>query len=85
MLTLYPIEGDSPVIMSPTDLKMQPTIHLERKARCRPGKNQALPSKCFLFRSLLLMNHLVYLIIMMSLIHKTLQDQSTKLYLGKEE
>jgi hypothetical protein len=48
MLTLYPIEGDSPVIMSPTDLKMQPTIHLERKARCRRGKNQALPSKCIM-------------------------------------
>jgi hypothetical protein len=26
------IQGDSRVIMSPTELKMQPTIHLKRKA-----------------------------------------------------
>jgi hypothetical protein len=29
------IQDDSPVIMSPTELKMQPTIHLERKAGYR--------------------------------------------------
>jgi hypothetical protein len=32
--------------MSPTELKMQPTIHLERKAGYRRGKYPALPSKC---------------------------------------
>jgi hypothetical protein len=26
------IQGDSPIIMSPTEMKMQPTIHLERNA-----------------------------------------------------
>jgi hypothetical protein len=32
--------------MSPTELKMQPTIHLERKAGSGRGKYPALPSKC---------------------------------------
>jgi hypothetical protein len=32
--------------MSPTELKMQPTIHLERKVGYRRGKYPALPSKC---------------------------------------
>jgi hypothetical protein len=38
------IQGDSRVIMSPTELKMQPTIHLERKAgyTSRGGKYPAL-------------------------------------------
>jgi hypothetical protein len=31
---------------SPTELKMQPTIHLERKAGYGRGKYPALPSKC---------------------------------------
>jgi hypothetical protein len=34
------------VIMSPTELKMQPTIHLERKAGYGRGKYPALPTKC---------------------------------------
>jgi hypothetical protein len=32
--------------MSPTELKMQPTIHLERKAGYGRGKFPVLPSKC---------------------------------------
>jgi hypothetical protein len=32
--------------MSPTELKMQPTIHLERKAGYGRGKYPALRSKC---------------------------------------
>jgi hypothetical protein len=40
------IQGDSRVIMSPTELKMQPAIHLERKAGFGRGKYPALPSKC---------------------------------------
>jgi hypothetical protein len=32
--------------MSPTELKMQPTIHLERKAGYGRDKYPALPSKC---------------------------------------
>jgi hypothetical protein len=40
------IQGDSRVIMSPTELKVQPAIHLERKTRYGRGKYPALPSKC---------------------------------------
>jgi hypothetical protein len=40
------IQGDSRVIMSPTELKMQPAIHLERKAGYGRGKHTASPSKC---------------------------------------
>jgi hypothetical protein len=40
------IPGDSRVILNPMELKMQPTIHLERKAGYRCGKYPALPSKC---------------------------------------
>jgi hypothetical protein len=40
------IQGDSCVAMSPTELKMQPTIHLERKAGYGRGKYPALRSKC---------------------------------------
>jgi hypothetical protein len=32
------IQGDLRVIMSPTELRMQPTIHLERKAGYGRGK-----------------------------------------------
>jgi hypothetical protein len=32
--------------MIPTELKMQPTIHLERKSGYGRGKYPALPSKC---------------------------------------
>jgi hypothetical protein len=32
--------------MSPTELKMQPTIHLERRAGYGRGKYAALRSKC---------------------------------------
>jgi hypothetical protein len=32
--------------MSPTELKMQPTIHLERNAEYLPRPCQALRSKC---------------------------------------
>jgi hypothetical protein len=32
--------------MNPTELKMQPTIHLERKAGCGRGKYRAIRSKC---------------------------------------
>jgi hypothetical protein len=32
--------------MIPTELKMQPTIHLERKAGYGRGKYSALPCKC---------------------------------------
>jgi hypothetical protein len=39
------IQGDSRVIMNRAELKMQPTIHLERKAGCRRGKYPALRSK----------------------------------------
>jgi hypothetical protein len=52
----------------PHGIKMQPTIHLERKAGFGRGKNPALPAKCIvgcIFKpsgSLLLVNHLVYLI-----------------------
>jgi hypothetical protein len=34
------------MIMSPTELKMQPTIHLERKTGSGRDKYPALPSKC---------------------------------------
>jgi hypothetical protein len=34
--------------MSSAELKMQPTIHLERKAGYGHGKYPALPSKCIL-------------------------------------
>jgi hypothetical protein len=36
----------SRVIMSTTELKMQPTIHLVRKARYGHGINPALRTKC---------------------------------------
>jgi hypothetical protein len=32
--------------MRPTELKMQPTIHLECKAGCGRGRYPALPSQC---------------------------------------
>jgi hypothetical protein len=34
------------MIMTLTQLKMQPTIHLERKAGYQPDKYSSLPSKC---------------------------------------
>jgi hypothetical protein len=40
------IQGDLLVIMSPTELKMQPTIHLERKTGSGRDTYPALPSKC---------------------------------------
>jgi hypothetical protein len=40
------IQGDLSVLMSLTELKMQPTIHLERKAGDGRGKCPALRSKC---------------------------------------
>jgi hypothetical protein len=40
------IQGDSREIMSPTELKMQPTIHLERKTGYLPRSDPALRSKC---------------------------------------
>jgi hypothetical protein len=43
---LSSIQGISRVIMSPTELKMQPTIHLEGKAGYLPRPYPALPSKC---------------------------------------
>jgi hypothetical protein len=46
MLKYLFIHGDSPVIMSPTELKMQPTIHLERKAGYLPRQNTDLRFKC---------------------------------------
>jgi hypothetical protein len=46
MWYLYKIQGDSRVIMTPTELKMQPTIHLERKAGYLPCPYPALRSEC---------------------------------------
>jgi hypothetical protein len=40
------IQGDLRVIMSPTELKMQPTIHLEGKTGNLPRPYPALRSKC---------------------------------------
>jgi hypothetical protein len=40
------IHGDSQVIMTPTELKMQYTIHLERKAGYLPRQNPDLRFKC---------------------------------------
>jgi hypothetical protein len=40
------IEGDSRVIMTPTELKMQPTIHLGSKSGYLLRPNPALRSKC---------------------------------------
>jgi hypothetical protein len=40
------IQSISRVIVSPTELKMQPTIHFERKAGYECGKYAALPSQC---------------------------------------
>jgi hypothetical protein len=39
------IQDDPRVIMSSTELKMQPTIHLERKGRCFPRPYPAVRSK----------------------------------------
>jgi hypothetical protein len=40
------IQGDSRTRMSPTELKMQLTIHLERKAGYLPSLYSALRFKC---------------------------------------
>jgi hypothetical protein len=40
------IQGDSRVIMSPTELKMQPTIHLKCKVGYGRCEHLALPSQC---------------------------------------
>jgi hypothetical protein len=40
------IQGDSRVVMSRTELKMQPTIHLEGKAGYLPHPYPGLRSKC---------------------------------------
>jgi hypothetical protein len=40
------IQGISRVIMTPTELKMQPTIHLEGKAAYLSRRYPALRSKC---------------------------------------
>jgi hypothetical protein len=45
------------IIMSPTELRMQPTIHLENKGGHGRGKYPALPSQCIvgcIFRSVAL-------------------------------
>jgi hypothetical protein len=61
------MQGDSRVIMSHTKLKMQPIIHLERKAGYVPRPYPALHCKCivgcFLIPSgsLLVGSHLVYI------------------------
>jgi hypothetical protein len=46
MWYLYKIQGDSRVIMIPTEFKKQPTIHLEGKAGYLPCPYPALRSKC---------------------------------------
>jgi hypothetical protein len=40
------IQGDLRVVMSRTELKMQPTIHLESKAGYLPHPYPGLRSKC---------------------------------------
>jgi hypothetical protein len=46
MLKYLFIHGDSRIIMTPTELKMQSTIHLERKAGCLPRQNTDLRFNC---------------------------------------
>jgi hypothetical protein len=40
------IQGDSRIMLTPTELKMQPTIHLEGKAGYLPRPYPTLRSKC---------------------------------------
>jgi hypothetical protein len=54
--------------MTPTALKMQPTMHLEREAGCGRGKYSSSRSKCIVgcifnaVRLVTLVNHLVYVV-----------------------
>jgi hypothetical protein len=46
LIKLKYIQGNSRIMLTPTELKMQPTIHLEGKAGCLPRPYPALRSKC---------------------------------------
>jgi hypothetical protein len=45
-ITQFEMQGILRVIMSPTELKMQPTIHLEGQTGYGRGKYPAWPSQC---------------------------------------
>jgi hypothetical protein len=78
MWYLYEIEGDSRVIMSPTESKKQSRIHLEGKAGYLPCSNPALRFKCivgciFNFAELIIIREAFCIMLMIYKVSQELQ------------